>query len=197
MSAARRETSSRPCTDGTLPNSWPRRSCSAGPRSASGQRTQPRSRTADDSVPSRNGHSCGNTPTPGASGSISYPRTATTECCLLTCSARCSNASATSSTRTPAHSPSATPRSCCSRSGSRNAHAPLLEDGLPCFNARTQQLGEARAVDDRVAERQLVELRALEEQVYVVLPREADAAVHLQRGAGDSLRRVGAPRLRG
>ena len=48
-----------------------------------------------------------------------------------------------------------------------------------------------------VAERELVELRALHEEVQVVLPREADAAVHLQRRAHHALRRVGAPRLRG
>ena len=38
---------------------------------------------------------------------------------------------------------------------------------------------------------------ALHEEVQVVLPREADAAVHLQRRRHHALRRVGAPRLRG
>ena len=38
-------------------------------------------------------------------------------------------------------------------------------------------------MERRVAERELVELRALHEEVQVVLPREADAAVHLERGA--------------
>ena len=41
---------------------------------------------------------------------------------------------------------------------------------------------------------QLVELRALQEEVEVVLPREADAAVHLERRRHHPLRRVGRPR---
>src|SRR5438270_10557242 len=47
-----------------------------------------------------------------------------------------------------------------------------------------------------VAERQLVEVAALEEEVEVVLPGEADAAVQLQARRHDPAGGVGTPRLR-
>src|SRR5436190_187405 len=50
-----------------------------------------------------------------------------------------------------------------------------LEDGFAGFDAGAQQRREAVAVVDGVAERHLVELGALEEQMHVVLPREPDA----------------------
>ena len=49
--------------------------------------------------------------------------------------------------------------------------------------------------DGGVAEAHLVELGPLQEEVQVVLPREPDAAVHLERRRHHPLRRVGAPDL--
>ena len=67
----------------------------------------------------------------------------------------------------------------------------------PASTRGRSSVAESLPVVRRVAERQLVELGPLQEQVEVVLPREADAAVHLQRRRHHPLRRVGAPDLRG
>src|SRR5947207_2991560 len=61
--------------------------------------------------------------------------------------------------------------------GSSSYHA------LPGLDARAQERRQPRPVGRGVAERELVELGALHEEVQVVLPREADSAVHLERGA--------------
>src|SRR5437660_11706540 len=53
------------------------------------------------------------------------------------------------------------------------------------------QLGDTLAVIARVPERELRRLGALEVQVQVVLPREADAAVQLDAGAGRAAIGVG------
>ena len=53
-------------------------------------------------------------------------------------------------------------------------------------------MGEALAVEARVAEQGLIELCPFLEEVAVVLPGEADAAVDLDAGAGDPDRSVAA-----
>ena len=52
------------------------------------------------------------------------------------------------------------------------------------FHSPIQQLGELRALIHAVAEEQLVVLLALEVDVHVAFPGEADAAVELHRAAG-------------
>src|SRR5438132_8790186 len=60
----------------------------------------------------------------------------------------------------------------------------------------TNELRDPLAVICRVAEGELRRLGALEIQVQVVLPREADAAVELDPGRRDLAIRVGGVRLR-
>ena len=61
-----------------------------------------------------------------------------------------------------------------------HARIEALDDAFAGFDARAEESREAVAVVGSVAERELVELRPLEIQVQVVLPREADAAVNLE-----------------
>src|SRR5262249_54268928 len=62
--------------------------------------------------------------------------------------------------------------------------------------SESDQLRDDLAVPGGVAERHLGALRALEVDVHVVLPREADAAVDLNALAGGMAVRVGAVGLR-
>ena len=53
------------------------------------------------------------------------------------------------------------------------------KDRLASFDPGSEQVGESSSVDVSVTEGHLVELGALEVEVEVVFPREADAAVDL------------------
>src|SRR5207249_2900169 len=61
--------------------------------------------------------------------------------------------------------------------------------------ARTEEGGQALTMEGGVAEGDLVELGALQVQVQVVLPREADAAVDLEARRHDPAGGVRAPHL--
>src|SRR5947199_9588791 len=63
----------------------------------------------------------------------------------------------------------------------------LSDDALARLDARAEQIGEPLPVKGGVPEADLVQLGALEEEVQVVLPREADPAVHPQGGRHDAL----------
>src|ERR671922_889891 len=58
------------------------------------------------------------------------------------------------------------------------------------------QAGNPAPVPPRIAEVRPIEVSALQPEVKVVLPREADSAVDLERGAGDAPAGVRGVRLR-
>src|SRR6516164_5820906 len=68
-------------------------------------------------------------------------------------------------------------------SGSTSGRSPQpdSDDRFSGLDPGPQERGETCPVRDRVTERQLVELRALQEEVQVMLPGEADATMDLQR----------------
>src|SRR5262245_19730263 len=72
---------------------------------------------------------------------------------------------------------------------------PMRERSISAMS-EPDELRDDLAVPRRVAEGDLGALRALEADVHVVLPREADAAVDLDALAGGVTVRVGAVRLR-
>src|SRR4051794_8674369 len=68
-----------------------------------------------------------------------------------------------------------------------------LQHALAGIDASSQERGQSLAMEGGVTEAQLIQLAALEEEVQIVLPREADAAVHLQARRHHPPAGVGAP----
>src|SRR5665213_3188742 len=112
---------------------------------------------------------------------------------LVSLTARANTATGAASTRTRTDGP----HSFHSMSAGGSFQAIVLEasldDTLTCFHPGPQQRREPLTMHRRVAERELIELRPLQEEVQIVFPGETDAAVHLERRRHHPFRRVTTP----